>query len=70
MRGFWFHDRMADGADPAGITVSKREELPHGDFRITEYTWGGVTLWFVDADEFTPDERQAAYEAFVISMAS
>lgn len=62
--GFWFHDRLGDGAaHPAGITVSKRQKLPDGDFRITEYCWGGVSLWFVDGDAFTDDERQEAYVA-------
>lgn len=68
MQGAWFHYRAAAGPDePAGITVSKKRNLPEGDFRITEYIWGAVTLWFVNDDKFTPDERQAAYEAFCAS---
>lgn len=59
----YFFPRLADGGNPAGITVSKRPELPPGDFRLTEYSWpDGVDLWFVDDDNFTDDERQLAYE--------
>lgn len=56
--------RAAEGGNPAGITVSKRETLPDGDFRLTEHCWGAVSLWFMDQDKFTADERQAAYERF------
>tara|TARA_Y100000034_G_scaffold6676_1_gene7347 strand:- start:6529 stop:6798 length:270 start_codon:yes stop_codon:yes gene_type:complete len=59
-----FHTRLADGNCPAGTTVSKKAQLPAGDFRITEYCWGKVTLWFVDADQFTADQRQASYLAY------
>ncbi len=57
--GFWFHNRMAVDDDPAGITVS-RHGLPGGEFGLTEYCWGSVSLWFVDSDCFTADERQSA----------
>jgi hypothetical protein len=60
-RRFYFHPRIANGNDPGGVTVSKSKQLPDGDFRITEYRWPDVVLWFVDQDKFTPDERQAAY---------
>jgi hypothetical protein len=60
----WFFDRAADDDNPAGVTVSKKDMLPDGDFGITEYCWGDVSLWFVDHDRFTPDERQAAYQAW------
>ena len=61
-RGFYFFNRHADGGNPGGTTVSKRAVLPDGDFRITEFKWGTISLWFVDADRFTADERQAAFE--------
>lgn len=59
----YFHWRKASGNTPAGLTVSKYPHLPVGDFGITEYFWGSTILWFVDADEFTADERQTAYLA-------
>jgi len=65
MIGVYFYPRQAHGENPAGITVSKRDALPAGEFGITEYLWGGVTLWFVDQDECTADERQSAYYAFL-----
>ena len=58
----YFFDRVGTVGHPAGMTISKQSKLPDGDFRITEYCWGAVSLWFIDADEFTADERQAAYE--------
>lgn len=61
----YFHNRLADDDCPAGLTVSKNEKLPPGDFRITEYKWPDVVLWFVDADEFTADERELAAEAYL-----
>jgi hypothetical protein len=67
MDGFYFHERRTDGEDPAGLTVSKRATLPEGDFMITEYCWGAMALWFVDSDNFTADERQSAYEAFMLN---
>ena len=60
---FYFFNRLAEPNKPGGITVSKSPQLPDGDFRITEYCWD-VSLWFVDRDRFTADERQAAYMAF------
>ncbi len=59
---YYYSERAACGDDPAGLTVSKQSQLPDGDFHLTEYCWGRVSLWFVDADEFTADERQNAYE--------
>jgi len=57
---FHAHSRMADSETPAGLTISKTETLPDGDFIIDEYTWpqDNVTLWFVQADGFDEDERQ------------
>lgn len=65
--GFYFFDRAEDGTNPAGVTVSKRDPLPEGDFGITEYMWGDVALWFVDEDNFTDNERQLAYMAYMTS---
>lgn len=65
MSVIYFIARSASANDPGGYTVSKRAELPKGDFRITEYCWGRTSLWFVDEDKFTPDERRAAYRSFV-----
>ena len=64
MIGVYFYPRKAYRGDPAGITVSKRSMLPDGEFGITEYAWGNVSLWFVNEDEFSADERQSAYYAF------
>lgn len=61
----YFHNRLADKQAPAGITVSRSEELIDDIFAITEYVWGDVSLWFVDSDNFTADEREAAYIAFL-----
>ena len=60
-QGIYYHQRAAYRGEPAGITVSRRRKLPQGDFRITEYCWGTTSLWFVEADNFTDDEREAAY---------
>jgi hypothetical protein len=49
---------------PGGMTVSKTAALPEGDFGITEYTWGPTTLWFIDQQEFTADEREFAYHGY------
>lgn len=65
MVGFYVHDRIATDDCPAGFTVSRRAELPAGDFGITEYSWGDMALWFLDADEFTADERQEVADAIV-----
>lgn len=56
----YFHQRQPSDGDPGGVTVSKTESLPDGDFRITEFCWPGVTLWFIDDQNFTADEREAA----------
>lgn len=58
----WFHARLPEPGKPGGVTVSKHATLPAGDFGITEYVWPDRTLWFVDSDKFTADERQAAHE--------
>ena len=63
---FHFFTRRAEGKDrPGGTTVSRRGTLPNGDFGITEYVWPRATLWFVDADHFSADDRQAAFMAFM-----
>ena len=59
----YYFTRVATKSHPAGITVTKQKILPEGDFGLTEYTWGEVSLWFMDSDNFTSDERQDAYEA-------
>ena len=59
---FYFFSRY--GENP-GITVSKKATLPSGDFEMTEYIFqrfGYVSLWFVDDDEFTANERERAYK--------
>lgn len=65
--GFWFHDRVGSDGQIEGITVSKNEKLPSGEFELTEYLWGDVSLWFVKADGFSEGQRQSAYELFVSS---
>ncbi len=55
----YFFERQTDGRNPAGVTVSKAEKLPGGDFQLTEFTWPDCTLWFLDDDDFTEDEREA-----------
>lgn len=62
----WFHERMAtpEDGDPGGVTVSRKKDLPEGDFRITKYSWRDAVLWFVDSDRFTESERQGVYRAF------
>jgi hypothetical protein len=57
---FYVFGRRAGSDAPAGLTISKHEALPSGAFAITEYWFGQNTLWFVDADKFTTDERQEA----------
>jgi hypothetical protein len=60
---FYFHLRKKHKGCPAGTTVTKRPELPKGNFRITEYHFGpAASLWFLDKDHFTADERQKAFE--------
>lgn len=66
LHGFYFHTRVAHGDTPAGTTVSKRPLPKVGDFGITEWSWGELSLWFVDDDKFTADQRQAAYESFMV----
>lgn len=66
---FYFFPHNENHVDPSGVTVSKYDTLPTGDFGITEYGWGNVSLWFVDSDKFTADERQSAYENFRVLMA-
>jgi hypothetical protein len=63
-----FYPRVATADAPGGITVSKQGELPAGDFGLTEWVWGEVSLWFVDADRFTADEREEAYRAFAMEV--
>ena len=62
---FFFFSR---GGEYPGITVSKNDSLPSGDFKITEYIFlrfGYVSLWFIDGDEFTADERVLAYQQYL-----
>lgn len=59
---FHFHQRTAASNCPAGFTVSRSQELPKGDFRITEYLWGRTALWFVDQDKFTANDRCYCYQ--------
>lgn len=61
-----YFERQADGETPAGFTVSKKPDLPEGDFRITEFSWNNLSLWFIDADRFTADERQNSYREFLL----
>ncbi len=61
----FFHPRKASPRCTSGFTVSKRKQLPKGDFGITDFSWGSLSLWFIDKDKFTADERQAAYLSFV-----
>jgi hypothetical protein len=62
---YCFHVRAESEGTPEAITVSKTYDLPEGNFGITEYIWGDIRLWFVDADEFTADERQQALAIYV-----
>jgi len=66
MRDFYFFERMATSDTEAGFTVSKKAKLPDGDFKITEHIWPNISLWFVDTDAFSADERQSAYMAFCL----
>ena len=56
-----FIPRLPDGDVPGGLTVSKNLHLPDV-FQITEAIWGDVRLWFVTQDNFTADDREAAYQ--------
>ena len=61
---FHYFERQVEGDKPAGVTVSKNEKLPEGDFGITEYTWTSwspTSFWFGDVDDFSEDERQKGY---------
>ena len=58
---FFYFERLADGDCPAGVTVSKHEPLPDGEFGLDEYIWPLATLWFVAEDDFSADERGDAY---------
>jgi hypothetical protein len=69
MSGVYVFAREAYKGAPAGLTVTKHEALPVGEFGLTEYTWDDLDLWFVDGDEFSDDERQAAYEAVKLHVA-
>lgn len=72
MSRYHFWPREAGPGDPGGTTVSKAPQLPAGDFTITSYTWGPIvgryppelSLWFIDADNFTEAEREAAFRQF------
>ena len=55
-------DRLEYGR-VVGQTVTKRAALPDGEFQIDEYVWPDRTIWFVQSDNFTEDEREAVYEA-------
>lgn len=59
-QAIYFHERQPFEGNPGGVTVSKTEALPQGDFGITEFFWDDVTLWFIDDHHFTPDEREEA----------
>jgi hypothetical protein len=62
---FYFFNRFGDCP---GITASKNAVLPDGDFKITEYVFqrfGYVSLWFIDGDNFSANERERAYEQFL-----
>ena len=66
MSALVFIPRMPDGDSPGGLTVSKNIRLPDGEFQLNSFTWatadGPVRLWFVAVDNFTADEREAAYQ--------
>ena len=70
MSVFVYFDRDETTTLRAGVTVSRKLKLPKGDFKITEYIWGTVSLWFVDKDRFTADERQEAYLRFISSVSA
>ena len=56
----FYFERYADGTNPGGVTVSKRKELPGGDFIVKLSTWPDVTLWFLKDDQFSEEERELA----------
>jgi len=61
---FYYFERQAHGTDSAGVTVSKTETLPSGDFQVDEFCWPDVSLWFIADQSFSADERQEAYRRF------
>lgn len=61
MNCVYLFERAEHGECPAGITISRTRKLPKGNFRITEYSWGGRSLWFVDKHKFTADEREKVF---------
>lgn len=63
----YFFQRKPGESSPGGVTVSKTEELPDGDFRVTEFYWGKTSLWFVDDHHFSASERQEAYKSLAKS---
>lgn len=52
---------------PAGLTISKKAELPE-EFLCTEYIWGEISLWFVDEDQFTAEERQTVFINLILEQ--
>lgn len=64
-KAFFFFWRRESNGTEAGWTVSKKEKLPRGDFRITDYSWPYTKLWFIDDDNFTVTERQQAFVAHI-----
>lgn len=54
----YFFERQPNGPNPGGVTVSKSETLPEGDFALTEFTWPDCVLWFIDDHKFTANERE------------
>ena len=62
MKFFYFERQSGGPTNPAGVTVSKTEQLPDGDFQLDEFCWPNATLWFITDHGFTADERQEAYQ--------
>lgn len=62
---FYYFEREPSEDDPGGITVSKTPMLPEGDFIINEFVWVGRTLWFIQDQDFTQEERDVAFVEFV-----
>ena len=58
---FYYFERQEDGDNPAGVTVSKTEKLPEGNFQVDEFCWHDAALWFITDQSFSANERQAAY---------
>lgn len=61
---YFLYGRHATHDAPDGVTVSKTKLLPDGDFRLDEYSWGMISLWFVRDHKFTRKERQAAFDQY------